>query len=244
MPRSAVEGHPLYRKAEGVFVVGIRGPKVEISPATKVVRIREDAGTRLLRRRWAGRPLWGYGPVGLRSTYEGAEFRLIAEATTPVRIEGLYRLAVAGEVSIALPNTSGEEESNVRSGTPIVAFVRPARGAHITTVFSTGPAIPPLRPVDTLVWTATYANEAHLMRTYATAAPTGAALRAARTGLPSPGMTPEQAARAVGCPPLDRTPAALAKLARWHYPASTPFQSAVVFRNGRVLRYEPPGQLP
>lgn len=82
------------------------------------------------------------------------------------------------------------------------------------------------------------------MRTYAMTRLTGLALHAARNGEPRPGITPEQAARAVGYPPLDKTPKELARLKRWDFPAMTPFQSAVVFRNGRVLRYESPGDLP
>jgi hypothetical protein len=58
------------------------------------------------------------------------------------------------------------------------------------------------------------------------------------------GMTHEMVASVLGYPAQYGTVAQLDRLAKWDYDAPTPFQSSVTFRDDRVVKYEPPGNLP
>ncbi|HLI95981.1 MAG TPA: hypothetical protein VKT72_07820 [Candidatus Baltobacteraceae bacterium] len=59
-----------------------------------------------------------------------------------------------------------------------------------------------------------------------------------------PGMTHEMVAAAIGYPPVYGTPEEFDKLDDWKYVGPAPDGQEVVFKNGRVVRYDPPEMLP
>lgn len=58
------------------------------------------------------------------------------------------------------------------------------------------------------------------------------------------GMTHEMVAEVFGYPSIYLPIAQLDRVTRWDYTASAPFSSSVIFSGDRVVRYNPPGNLP
>ena len=58
------------------------------------------------------------------------------------------------------------------------------------------------------------------------------------------GMTRDMVAASIGYPPIYGTAEDFAKMDDWRYDAAPPYGQDVVFSDGRVVKYDPPGMLP
>ncbi len=254
--RRSVELRALVPKGAGAYWVA-GGGLVRVEPPSALTPLVEDAGTAALRKRWAGR-LWAYGGYRFDGSdgTPGRTFLIEVPATEPVRVVGLFRLRTPGaRVGLSMPHTNLDGPEAVTDA-PVVLVAGMPRGARVGGMSGRGemplgmeggmplPMRTRMPPARGLRWSATFADGAHLERRFSFAPPAGENLRAARAGEPKPGMRPDAAAWALGWPPLERPLAELRRLPRWEYPMPAPFGFSVEFRGGRVLRYNPPGNLP
>ncbi|HET9393437.1 MAG TPA: hypothetical protein VFO29_07995 [Candidatus Rubrimentiphilum sp.] len=205
-----------------------------------------DPGLQAARGRFEGRDVWSYGSLeyncGGLST---EEFRTRA----PVHINRIVRALspsdrlVVGDQSVGYIDGIGLQFT---TAAPLVVFLdatndleRFVRDKHYA-----------VKPGGCVMWRM-FADPWQMDLTYSAVPLTRAHPEwSARlvdeilAGHVKPGMTRKMIIWALGFPNEYGMRQDLLKLDRWFYDASAPFSSAVYFKNGRVVRYDPPGQLP
>ncbi len=196
-----------------------------------------DDSVKHLRAKYAGRQVWGYG--GLYAYLSGGG------TSGPLAVEGIYRAAGYGAVlGIGSPQYWSADLASdfvaldplvIRFGTPAI-YAKP------------GPAVP-LEQVP-----ASYAILSDVWdfeRSYSLVSMTrmhpewpAATLDAIGQHEVEMGMTKDMIAWMLGYPAAYGTKEQVQKLDVWTYEAPAPFGYTVYFRNGVVVKYDPPRTLP
>jgi hypothetical protein len=237
------------------------------------VDVPDPGGDAALRRRFVGVPLYGYGPLALTCAVDRIPYAVvITRPQTPLRIVRIDRtqgamllhtsydtsdysfafkaldpLRVVFDTSVR-PSIGGASFSYPGAARPVVST--PVPGAPMT------PA-PPLTREDVTRQHEITTSVMHQISTtgcrslHIAAADAWHLERMATTVVPAPqltrvrlGLTHEQVAQIEGFPSAYATKAELMRMPEWRYDRPAPFSSAVTFDGDRVVKFQPPGNLP
>ncbi len=239
------------------------------------VDVPDPSGDDALRRRFAGKTVYGYGPLTLRcgvdaipyaglntqphtalriarierivggvplhAGYDSSDAAFAFKAIDPLRIvfDPAVRPTIGGASfsypvpsqsppAVAVPVVPGPQRTAPMTPSPLRTYNHDMARSIMDQIKTTG-----CRPLDVFA-----ADAWQLERLVTTIAPTPG-LNSIRLGL-----THEQVAQIDGFPSVYAKKADLMRMAEWRYDRPAPFSSVVTFDGDRVVKYQPPGNLP
>lgn len=227
----------------------------------------EDAELRRLRRKYAGRQVWGYGGIGGQCVQadSGESSAVGLDKARPCRLVHLVRIRqTATQLSIGTrPGVlGGVAQSAFTMDYPLVAILTPPAHTQVAG-FSLARVHgrrhvrerPDGEPIFQMSQCHTLYNEFagawDFERTYSLISPRQAGRhwprvlrKAVLSGEIRRGMTPEMVAWTMGYPSAYGTAAQIKVQSVWQYDTLPPFHYDVDFQNGKVSSFRPDGELP
>ncbi len=240
---------------------GFKGPvfcevRGRLSDASFLRPIVTGLAFHSLRRKYEWKSAWMYGGVRLEVRGAAADTwgTFMAPVDQPVRIRRVHRLRNAENVPLPMGSGGMMDPVMYRAPSPLLLVLDMPKRAKLMAGSGGGTKVDMASIMDPRNYSGKYlvvGDEWDLQRRFSLSNPFRTLLgltprfrRAILAGHPVPGMTPDMVAWAYGWPPLRKPLAQMRRMSVWEYPGAAPFSSSVVFRNGRVLRFEPPGNLP
>lgn len=232
------------RTRDGSTLYAIR----DVKGPTGLIELADDPAVVRLRHRYLNRPVWGYGGLSIRG---------VGAARGSATITGIYRkYDYAAQVNLGGVSGNDRPIDFTALNPLIVTFEVPDWRPTIPPI----PAamLPPGLDVAAMnaelneaTPYAILSDEWDFERTYSLVPVTRAHPEwSARTldyiahGKVEMGMTKDMIAWMFGFPSAYGTVDEVRKLDTWFYDQAVPFESTVYFRNGAVVKYDPPGNLP
>jgi hypothetical protein len=201
----------------------------------------EDATSRAVAAKYVGHDVWRFGRGPLLAAFrQNSTFEM--EPGKPARVLAVYRPfgypfnAALGSSPFAFPNYVSID--------PLVVVLRVRDADLLPSPMNTIPAAGP-----TAYWLVSDAWDMErrfsLVSMQQAHPEWNAAMRDAVVAQNVlPGMTRDMVAWSQGYPSVEGTVAAMNALDVWHFEQPPPSSSTVYFRDGRVVRIDPPGRLP